>query len=94
MPTLELQAKVSVLPPPVANETQKRFENEIAGTPGETYTESDKTLSGSDRAENTIGFKPPAERKRMDALLAELDAFLNPGRPANTITPDEQPLGS
>lgn len=94
MSTLTIEAKASVLPPPVTDETQKRFENEIVGTPGQAFTESNQGLSGDGEIEHTMGFQPPAERRRMDALLAELHTFLNPERPGKVISTDGEPQGA
>lgn len=90
MSALTIEAKTFVIPAPIADETQKRFENEVVGTPTKTFTQSVQESLGSHKTHHEIGFQPPAEREAIDALLEELHTFLNPGKPGGIIASDDQ----
>lgn len=91
MPSLTIEANTTVLTPPVEDEAQRRFENEVVGTPGETYTEFTPEPQGGGNSGIRMGFQPPAERRRIEILLAELHKFLNETKSENPLTTDSPP---
>lgn len=77
MPSLTIEAKASsvIAPAPIADETQRRFENNLVGTPGESFTETGEG-AGEEEPGNPIGFMPPSQRAEIDRLLSEINTFI------------------
>ncbi len=91
MPVITELSQQVVLIPDESVDSQKRVAGTLAGTRGssvaETTGEHDPVLD----EHQAIGFRSPTERKRIDALLAELHSFLNPASPENTAALDGPP---
>jgi len=107
MPTLELEAKSSVISlPPEADTLQETYLNERAGERGGGFTQADISAKGP---EHRIGFKPPIrrspseektaisdheDRARIADALAQLRAMIKTQMPGTGLNPDGQPQGS
>lgn len=93
MPSLSIEANILIAPKDLEDD-QKRAAGILAGERGSMFAETTGNYKPDSEEQQRMGFQPPAERNRLDALLAEIHAMLNPTSVIPQTTPQNSPKES